>query len=541
MGPNTGTHTVKAGESTVIGRLPFSDLCLLHEGVSRRHALISAKGAQWYLTDQGSSAGTFLNGVKLRANEPVPLSEGDLLRVGPWTFRLTIGSVSSENISRTIDDSGAAGGTNAKLSKVGGESGESISLVGRRLRLLTQCIAKLSAAREESALGPIALEMVMSGTPFGRGALIQAPKSEAEAVIVLASRRANTYDTAPLTFSRSLIQTCVNARGTFVLTESSQPVSSMSIIEMTIHSAICAPVMLGEELWGLLYLDARAGEQSVQQEAAEFCEAVATALGLSLAALKRTSLELRQHELTSELNAAREVQETITPPPQGHIGCVNFAVRVLPGVFVAGDMFDCMEVEGNRVAFFLGDVAGHGAGSGMLMAMVQSHLTALLRATGDLLGSVRAANHYLATHITAGRFASLFAGIIEPDGLLRYVDAGHGHWFLRRENGTTLCAAPIATRGGVPLGISTDAEYEEGRLMLCPGDRVVMYSDGAVEQRNSSGEYFSVNRLHALVATSRCAPEDVSRVFADLLTFAATDKLDDDATLASLEFRSAAT
>jgi len=92
IGPQSGSYNVRAGESAVIGRLPFSDICLLHEGVSRRHALVSAKGTDWFIADQGSSGGTYVNGIKLRNGEPSLLSEGDLVRVGPWTMRASIAS-----------------------------------------------------------------------------------------------------------------------------------------------------------------------------------------------------------------------------------------------------------------------------------------------------------------------------------------------------------------------------------------------------------------------------------------------------------------
>ena len=53
MGPQLAVHEVAVGESAVIGRLPFSDICLMHEGVSRRHALVAPKGEGWVLSDQG--------------------------------------------------------------------------------------------------------------------------------------------------------------------------------------------------------------------------------------------------------------------------------------------------------------------------------------------------------------------------------------------------------------------------------------------------------------------------------------------------------
>ncbi len=542
-GPQLTVHDVAPGSSAVIGRLPTSDVCLLHENVSRTHAKVAPHERGWAVTDLGSSGGTFLNSVKLQQGDATPLLDGDTLRIGPWTFRLSIGDGVRHGLTGTTDDLGSASGTLSRL-KV-----EGLSVIGRRLRLLTQCIGKLSTCGEPESLAAIALEMVMQGATFGRGAILRAGLAGGEAIDVFASRRADASDASPFSFSRSLIQAASgmggmtgakpagSQPGTFVLAESSQPVGSHSIIQMSIHSAVCAPIMLGEVLWGLLYLDARASEAGVAQDAAEFCEAVATALGLSLANLRRAGLERQQQELTAELNAAREVQETIMPLGEGRAGAMDYAVRVLPGQVVAGDLFDVLELPGGRAAFFMGDVAGHGAGSGMLMAMTQSHMAALLRATGDLVGSVRAANEYLSSRISGGRFASLWAGILEPDGLLRCVDAGHGLWFVRAADGSIRTQGELGGgRGGVPLGISSDSPYEPIELQLQPGDRVVLFSDGVIEQRSPEGEYFSIERLRSVIADSPDAATDVRRVFDDLLAFAAGARLDDDATVASGAF-----
>ncbi len=75
----------------VLGR---GDGCLLRlppeaDKVSRQHARFSHSSAGWRLADLGSRWGTFLNGVRLAPQREVPLGEGDLLRVAPWTFHFS--------------------------------------------------------------------------------------------------------------------------------------------------------------------------------------------------------------------------------------------------------------------------------------------------------------------------------------------------------------------------------------------------------------------------------------------------------------------
>jgi len=371
--------------------------------------------------------------------------------------------------------------------------------------------------------------------------LVTPGRAGGEAIDVVASRRKDANDTSPLTFSRALIVAASGAAsgaggeagpspGTFVLSDASRPVTSHSIVSLEIHSAVCTPVMLGDLLWGLLYLDARGGEAKAARDEAEYCEAVATSLGLSLSNLRRDELERRQRELMSELQAAREVQEAIVPQGRGVSRGLEYSVRMVPGQFVAGDLFDVMELPGGATGFLIGDVTGHGAGSGMMMAMTQSHLAALLRQTGDVVASVRGANEYLAARAQGGKFATLWLGLLDPTGLLRYVDAGHGLWLVRRADGTV---ERPTSRGSVPLGIDMDTPFEEEQLDLRAGDRVVLFSDGVTEQRDGTGGQFGVDRLAAAVREGADPEADVLTTFERLLAYAAGGVLDDDATVAS--------
>jgi len=132
-----------------------------------------------------------------------------------------------------------------------------------------------------------------------------------------------------------------------------------SIAELEIHSALCVPVGLGGSVTGYLYLDARGRESQVRSDAASFCESLAIAYGLSVANIQRAELSSRQAEMHAELTAAREVQQ-LSCADRGVVGCISYAARSLPGSFVAGDLFDVVDVAGEGVAMCLGDVSGMG-------------------------------------------------------------------------------------------------------------------------------------------------------------------------------------
>ncbi|MGB9890203.1 MAG: FHA domain-containing protein, partial [Anaerolineae bacterium] len=65
-----------------IGRRADNDIVLPLEYVSGHHGRLEQRGAVWFYTDLGSTNGTFHNGRRVAPHQPVPLQEGDVLRIG---------------------------------------------------------------------------------------------------------------------------------------------------------------------------------------------------------------------------------------------------------------------------------------------------------------------------------------------------------------------------------------------------------------------------------------------------------------------------
>lgn len=77
------------GEPVTLGRSPQCGARVDHAGISREHARIHASDGAWYVTDLGSRNGTFVNGWKLPADEPVMVHEGDVLGLGSCELYVT--------------------------------------------------------------------------------------------------------------------------------------------------------------------------------------------------------------------------------------------------------------------------------------------------------------------------------------------------------------------------------------------------------------------------------------------------------------------
>ena len=523
-GPDIHLAPIGAGGFATLGRAAECEVCLLHETVSRRHATLAARSGRWFVTDLGSRHGTFLNGVRLEANAPAAVLPEDLLRVGPWTLRVQIGE-SRARSSATLHPSPQ---TTQRVERV--PERELAFIAQHRLNLLVECSAAINAAGSEQSLIGAALDAALAGSGYKRVAWL---RQSGDSVEILGFKSASNRERAEgFTFSQSLIREAASGQ-IARLTEDGPINYGQSIATLGIHSALCAPIVFGAAVAGFLYFDARGQESPVHPEAAGFCQAISRMCGLAMSNLKRVELEQRQRRLDADLTAAREAQQLIMPPNSGHVGRVRYALRSRPGRTVAGDLFDLVELEDGRVALCIGDVVGESISAGIIMASTQAYLHAALQRHQDAAQALAAVNRYLTLRCALNMYVTMWVGIIDPAaGIVRFVDAGHGHWLIRRAGREP---EHLPFPGGIPVAIEPTYPYACDELAISPGDRLILYSDGLLEQRSPAGEEFGRPRIIATLAQSPTVEKDTDELFAAVQRFACTDMLDDDATAASIE------
>ncbi|HEU4539064.1 MAG TPA: FHA domain-containing protein, partial [Polyangiaceae bacterium] len=81
------TYHRLSGERCSLGRTPDNDVVLAQLNISRRHARLERHGGMLFVRDEGSRAGSFLNGQRVR--KPTPVADGDALQLGDYVVRFS--------------------------------------------------------------------------------------------------------------------------------------------------------------------------------------------------------------------------------------------------------------------------------------------------------------------------------------------------------------------------------------------------------------------------------------------------------------------
>jgi sigma-B regulation protein RsbU (phosphoserine phosphatase) len=466
--------------------------------ISRQHAELSSSQGAWYVRDLASRNGTILNTKRLAENQPTKLTTNCQLQIGAWVMRVQVGDAeplrdsSHATLVQTLSDTDAGSGVFERVA-----SQPLAHLASHRLATLLECSETIHASKDLHEAGQAAIHAMLESTGYARGAFVRmGPESGVIETLAFDSRTPGE-DVSSVRFSQSLLDMASGGEVIRLSTTGTQRDYGQSIAELDIHSAICIPVMNSDEPIGFLYLDARGAEHGVSQDASSFGRGVARLLALTDANLRSKELEIKQLSMQYDLDIAGNAQRLLLPPAQGEVGSVEYCVSMRPGRFVAGDLFGVVPLDDGRVCVFLGDVSGKGAGSAILMATTQSYIHAMLEQTTDLTRVLTKLNRHVSERSYHGMFVTMWIGILSrsADGHrcdVEFIDAGHGHWLLTRPDQDALCPT---FDGGMVVGIAPDYQYSTERLTLEGDQRLVLFSDGVIEQTPpSSSDEFGLER-----------------------------------------------
>ena len=204
---------------------------------------------------------------------------------------------------------------------------------------------------------------------------------------------------------------------------------------------------------------------------------------------------------------------------------------------VGGDFYTLVRMPDERAVMILGDVSGKGIEAASMSALVKTALSAYAWEGAGPAEMAASLNRMLMSFSRPETFVTAFIAKIDlQSGRVAYCSAGHPPTMLLHPQAEGGEVEQVGVQSGV-IGAFEDMSYEEGLLVLSPGDILFMYTDGAIEARSPSGGFFGEDRLRdVLLRASSTGLEGLcAKVLAELDAFTCS-ALDDDIALVALRF-----
>ncbi len=481
-----------------VGRQTGNELVLRDSRISRLQAQITAANGSCFVEDLGSRHGTFVNGQRISGLHP--LSGKDTIDFGmPDTFKLVyLGDEPTleELIEQVEKPAPATPGAQGLyhlgvLLEVARTLGSGLSLEDVLSAVVDAAIRITRTERGVLLLANDAGELTPKVARDAKGDLIAADQLKISSGVlkrVASSRRelivSDTGDEATVGQQASVASLSL-------LTIVAIPIEKLPVIasvDVTITSEEA-------ELLGVLYLDSRSPSAAFTDIDREVVRTLAREAANVIENARLFSASRAKARLDHEIEIASQIQRELLPKAFPQMPHVAVTASTLACHSVGGDCFDVVALNGGRFGFFVGDVAGKGIAASLLATLLQGVFYTTAALDIPLVEVTTRVNQFLCERSSDDRYATLFYGVLDPQGALEYVNAGHVPPLIRRASGELV----ELSSSNFPVGMFREAEFASQRVSLAPGDYLVIYSDGVSEARNLRDEMFEQERLSSLM------------------------------------------
>jgi len=241
-------------------------------------------------------------------------------------------------------------------------------------------------------------------------------------------------------------------------------------------------------------------------------------------------------EFDFELDLASEFQNTFLPKKDAlkeftGVKCDYFFMPLLK---VSGDFIDITKLEESIYGYFISDISGHGVAAALISSMLKVFFSLYGKdvLSPELLYEILNEEFY--TYLNSGEYFTSFYGIyFEEERKFVYTNANHPPpLLLKVKTGEII---PLNTEGFF-VGVFKDTKFEEKEVLLEKGDRILFYTDGITEAKNSNLENFGEDRLIQIYKNeSQIGITRLIEKIKDEVYEFSNEKIEDDITIAIIE------
>ena len=527
-GPEQKTVALNHTPFTV-GRKMDKDLVIADPRVSRDHALLISENGKFFVEDQGSKHGTFVNGERvdrkqLERNDRLEFGARDTIyavfhpqHVTSNTARDFLSQISEIQISREVTDL-------------------------EKLTIFLEAARKLNTTGVLDEILLTLLDVTLKLACAERGYVFLKDK---DGKLRLAAGRNSKGELLldDTTISHSILDDALRSNSEFLLTDTSRSLDlagRQSIVAYDLRTVICIPLRKLQvqtrsrganeassvgDVMGALYMDSRFASRDLSKVSGDILHVVATEAASLIENARLVQAEEESRRYQQELAIAASIQQSLMAVTIPEVPFARLTGKNLSCKEIGGDFFDAVNTN-EGLAVVVADVAGKAVSAALLASTLQGMINSQLTAGMLLTEIVASANRFLTSKRIGEKYATVIIARLRHDGELEYVNCGHVPPLL-------ICKNEVVrpTHGNLPVGLLADTVYECNHYSLHPGDRLVLVTDGVTEAENAAGEFFDNERLEAAAKEG-----GMQEIFNAVSEFCGSTPLNDDCTVVEMVF-----
>jgi len=522
-------HLAFPRQLITLGRAIDCTIPIKDRFLSRRHAELVFESGEWWLRDLGSVNGTNVNGTRVGAN-PIALHAGDRITLGDTEVIFN----GHEPQSQVIPTDTSSHATNLALPMQAAFEPQRGG-VGEHERILASLAVEFIEDRPLSELFDFILERVMDIMQPSRAALaLFGGDGKSKSFGDVRLRRTDRADSADLVISRTLLNEVVDERKLISYVEAStggKLAAAQSMIAQQIRAAVCAPLVVGDAVLGVLYLDFLA-TRTITEPDARLIAQISRFAAVKLETTRLREEAIAKAKIDEELRTAWTIQRRLLPAELPTIAGYAFAGANKPCKTVSGDYYDVVVRPDGKIYFIIADVSGKGITAALVMSSLATAFDIFSRSAPTPAELMAQLNLTLAPRTSPTKFATVVAGLLDPEtGRVDFTNAGHVPPLRISSTGTEQL-----TSTDMVIGLFTAAKYRTQTVMLEPGDSLVLFTDGVTEAENADEAQLGLPPIADLLAPlhGTAAPELLATIETKVQEFICGAAAGDDVTMLAL-------
>lgn len=518
----------------LVGRGSYNHLVLADPRVSRQHARVAPELEGYVVYDLNSVNGTFVNGLAVARQVLAP---NDVIRFGPYAFRVERGpagdraEAQQHPASREPPTLRAIESVSKMVAIVDGrDSAARLPIVNltrledayENLATLYSFVQAISTTIDRRELLALIAGKIRDVYPTASAVGIYLHEGEGGGPGSLRLAHSVGAPSTPLAHAlpEDLGSAVLDARKGVLTGRAAGPGGASMYVPM---------VDRGQAL-GVIHVTAEEHGGTFSRDDLDLLSGMAAPAAIMLQNTRMHEEALARSRLDYDLALAAQIQKSFLPREVALVDGVELFAEYRAAYSVGGDFYDVFWVGPDKLAVFIGDIAGKGVAAALLMARVSSELRASALAHVDPVAVLTATNTSI---LRLGQpelfFTAIYFTIDVKTGDVLLANAGHPSPYCSSADGRV---EAITMGAACAVGILDDPGYTECAFRLEQGASLVLYTDGVVEAAGASGELYGSARLEACLLDAGVRPNEIAeRIIDSVGAHAAQGPVNDDLTL----------
>ncbi|MBO6584625.1 MAG: SpoIIE family protein phosphatase [Gracilimonas sp.] len=259
----------------------------------------------------------------------------------------------------------------------------------------------------------------------------------------------------------------------------------------TTKDLICVPLINHNgKVIGALQAINKKNPEELSEDLIPVFQTMANQAAIAIENAKLQQERIEKELMDKELEVARTIQSGFWPKEVPNIPHYRIAGCSKPAKSVGGDYYDYIPIPGTkRWGFTVADVTGKGVPASLLMATMRASLRSHVENNKNVGDSINSVNKLIYEDSPIDKFITAVYGELDTEThTFNYVNAGHNNPYLLDVHNHNLSQLEV---GGVMLGIMDPVDFKGDSIKLYSGNKLILFSDGIPEARNTEGEFFS--------------------------------------------------